>query len=65
MVGYVILIIIAIAVSILVYAFLKVWVPKDKPECLNDVTLIVEKKECVINSGPTGEDQLTISLCPS
>lgn len=52
MVAYVLLIVIAVGLSVAVYAYLKVYVPKDKPECQQDIALIVQQKICTIS--PTG-----------
>ncbi len=46
MVGYVLLIIIAITLSVFVYTWLKKQVPKDTNECEVDVSLIIEKYGC-------------------
>lgn len=43
MIGYVLLIIIAVAVSVLVYGFLKAYVPKEKPQCEKELALIIEE----------------------
>jgi len=41
-VGYVLLVVIAIGLSIGVYSYLRVFVPKEKPECQEDIHLIVQ-----------------------
>ncbi|MBS3072030.1 hypothetical protein J4408_03495 [Candidatus Pacearchaeota archaeon] len=51
MVGYVLLVVIAVSISVLVYNFLKVYVPKEKPECSKEVSLIIQEAECIISSG--------------
>lgn len=43
MVGYVLLVVIAVGISILVYNFLKLYVPKEKPECEKELSLIIEE----------------------
>lgn len=61
MVGYVLLVIIAISISILVYNYLEIYVPKEKPECPDghDVTLIIQSASCQIGSE---EDTLSITI---
>lgn len=46
MVGYVLLIVIGISLAALVYAFLKVYVPSDKPVCPDNVALSIEEFSC-------------------
>jgi hypothetical protein len=62
MVGYVLLVVIAIGISVLVYGFLELYVPKEKPECGKDATLIVQDYSCEINPNGDGEDYLSIEL---
>lgn len=50
MVSYVLLIIIAIGLSVLVFAFLSVYIPKEKPECKEDVHAIITKAICNVSS---------------
>lgn len=45
-IGYVLLIIVAVGLSVLVFAYLKLYAPKDKPECKQDVHLIVQDYSC-------------------
>lgn len=45
-VSYVLLIVIAVGLSVLVYSFLKSYVPKEKPLCPEDSSLIVQDYEC-------------------
>jgi len=45
-VGYVILIIIAVSLSVVTYSFLKSYIPKEKAECPSDIGLIVENYTC-------------------
>jgi hypothetical protein len=47
MVGYVILIVIAIGLSVAVFAYLKLYLPKDNPVCSNDVILSIDEVTCV------------------
>jgi hypothetical protein len=46
MIGYVLLIVIAIGLSIAVFAYLKLYLPKDKPKCFEDVVLTVDELDC-------------------
>jgi FlaG/FlaF family flagellin (archaellin) len=46
MVGYVLLIVIAVGLSVAVFSYLKVFVPKDKAECSSDVALVVQQVTC-------------------
>src|SRR3989344_2627893 len=50
MVSYVFLIVIAIGLSIGVFAYLKIYLPKDRVECNQDVSLMVTDYLCVKNS---------------
>ena len=54
-VGYVLLVIIAVGLAGLVFTYLKVFIPKDKVECKTDVHLIMADYECQTN-------KLTITL---
>jgi hypothetical protein len=51
MVSYVLLIVIAVGLSILVFAFLKLYVPPESPHCPDDVSLIVTEKKCDTSAG--------------
>jgi len=46
MIGYVILIVIAVSLSIAVYAFLKLYLPKDVPKCPDDISVSIEYAVC-------------------
>lgn len=46
MVGYVILIAIAVALSTGVFFYLKLYLPEDKPECAQDIDLIIDSLNC-------------------
>lgn len=46
MVGYVLLIVIAVGLSVLVFSYLKFYVPKDMPQCPEDVSLSIEEASC-------------------
>jgi len=60
-VGYVLLVVIAIGLSVGVYSYLKVFVPKEKPECQEDIHLIVQDYSYHFTSSPLKAD-LTITL---
>ena len=45
-VGYTLLIVIALGMAAGVYSFLKVYIPKEKPDCGEDVKLIIEDYSC-------------------
>ncbi len=59
MVSYVLLVIIAVGLSALVFAYLKVYVPKDKAECNSDISIILEKYSCVLDSNGNAELNLS------
>ncbi len=61
MVSYAVLIIIAIGLSVLVYAYLQVYVPKEKATCPSDVALIVQEYTCTA-SKTIGQANLTLTL---
>lgn len=58
-VSYVLLVVIAVGISVAVYAFISVYIPKDKPTCPTDVFLGTTKVEC--NSSTSGT-QFTVGL---
>src|SRR3989338_7575646 len=43
---YVLLVLIAISISSLVFFYLKSYVPKEKPECQQDITLLIQSYSC-------------------
>lgn len=45
-VSYVLLIVIAIGISAMVFAFLKIYLPKAQPQCPSDLSLIVQDYTC-------------------
>ena len=45
-ISYVLLILVAITMGMLVYGFLKLYVPKEKPECKDGINLIIESAQC-------------------
>lgn len=49
MLSYVMLIIIAIAIAALVFGYLEIFVPKDKPKCPADISLIIKEASCEIS----------------
>jgi hypothetical protein len=46
MIGYVLLIVIAVGLSAAVYSYLKIYIPKDKPECPDDINIIMQSYAC-------------------
>src|SRR3989344_2794334 len=52
MISYVLLVVIAIALSVMVYAYLAVQVPKDRAECPPDTKLVVEQWSCSVKIFP-------------
>lgn len=50
-VGYTILIVIAISLSVMVYSFLKLYIPKEKVTCEEDVRLILQDYDCDVSNG--------------
>lgn len=58
-IGYVLLIVLAITLGIVVYGFMEFYVPKEKVECPSDVSLRITRVECsnqnvnitILNSG--------------
>ncbi len=63
MVGYVLLVVIAVGLSIGVYSYLKVFIPKERPECQNDVLLIIDKVDnCFITTDPGGNNIFSLDI---
>ena len=60
MIGYVLLVIIAISLSIAVFAFLKLYVPPGSPECPEEVKLTIDDYSCT-ETDP-GEYSLTVTF---
>ena len=50
--GYVMLIAIAVGLSFLVYAYLKLYVPKDKIDCQEGIALALDSYTCHFESNP-------------
>lgn len=46
MIGYILLITMAIAISVIAYAWLRTYVPKDKLECPSDVSILIKSLNC-------------------
>jgi len=46
LVGYVLLVVLALGMSAAVYSFLNFYIPKDQPQCENDVSLIIQDVSC-------------------
>lgn len=59
MVGYVLLVVVAIGISILVYSYLKFYIPKDNLSCQDGTSLVIVKYSCI--SGNPGSLVLTLS----
>jgi hypothetical protein len=59
-VAYVFLIIIAIGIATSVFYYLKVLIPKDKPECSQEIHLIVSDSSCKILNSTTAYLNVTI-----
>ena len=51
MIGYVLLVVIAIGLSVAVFAYLKLYLPKDEPKCYDDVILSIDDLICVGGEG--------------
>lgn len=72
-VGYTLLIVIALGMAAGVYSFLKVYIPKEKPDCGEDIRLTIEDYSCtasgnvmvtIRNSGLFRADAAFIRLGP-
>jgi len=50
-VGYVLLIVIAITISLMVYAWLKDYIPKNQEECPDDVSIVIKEYNCDLTAG--------------
>lgn len=60
LISYSLLIVIAIAASVLVYSYLKVYVPKDNPTCPDGISILVTDYACNLSIG--GGANLTIDF---
>ena len=56
-IGYVLLVVIAISLSLLVYAWLKNYLPKDVEKCPDSVSLTISNYNCDIE-----ENKITLTL---
>lgn len=61
MIGYVVLIAIAVSLSIAVFFYLKLYLPDERPECEVDIKLTIDSVSCVWNS-PTNPNFVNINL---
>ncbi|MBS3091440.1 hypothetical protein J4217_03275 [Candidatus Pacearchaeota archaeon] len=52
-VSYALLVIIAVGIAVLVYAFLRVYVPKDKLECPDNIAIAIKEVACNYDSAGT------------
>lgn len=50
-VSYTLLIIIAIGLSVMVYSYLKVYAPKEKVECNEDIFAVIKQASCSVSGG--------------
>src|SRR3989344_3866131 len=63
MVGYVLLISIAVALSTAVFFYLKLYLPSDKQECYQDIKLIIDSVSCKVNVvGSSGSSTVNINF---
>ncbi len=46
MIGYVLLIVIAVSMAIAVYSYLKLYLPKDQLQCSNDIAVTIDEDVC-------------------
>jgi len=61
-ISYTLLIFIAVSLSIIAFAFLKLYVPKDRPECKEGISLIIEQATCIINMTDDTKSILDVTL---
>lgn len=62
MIGYVILIAIAVALSAAVFFFLKLYLPSEKPKCYENIDIVIDGATCsIINGGPTANLNINFS----
>jgi|SRR3989338_731186 len=63
MVGYVLLVAIAIGISVGVTLYLNAYIPKEKPECPEDISLLIKDASCkVVNTGSISKTELALTL---
>lgn len=48
MVAYMFLVVIAVGLSVLVFAYLRTYVPKEQPECKEGISLVVQNYSCSV-----------------
>lgn len=58
--SYVLLIAIVIVIAALLFSLLKVYVPKEKPECKQGINLVIEKAVCSHTGGINEIEQLVL-----
>jgi len=46
-IGYVLLIVMTVGLSLMVFSYLKLYTPKDKPECNSEVHLVISDFTCI------------------
>lgn len=61
-IGYVILVAVAITMSFLVYAWMKSYVPKEKLECPNDVSIRIVSAKCVPGDGADTYKKIEVEI---
>lgn len=61
MVSYTLLVAIAVGLSVVVFVYLKLYVPKEKPECMEDISLQIKEVKCEILD-ISRNAELTLSL---
>lgn len=62
MVSYVLLVVIAIGLGALVFAYLQVYVPKDKTTCPDDTSIAIESYSCNYDSSTTPNQNLSLTI---
>lgn len=61
-VSYAMLILIAVILAIMVFAYLKLYIPKEKPECKEGIDLMIENFGCTIGLSNPSQDKINITL---
>ncbi|MEK6856254.1 MAG: hypothetical protein AABX66_03800 [Nanoarchaeota archaeon] len=59
MISYVILIVIALALSVMVFTYLKIDIPKEKPQCSESIALSIRDASCAVDSS---NSQMNLSI---
>jgi len=62
MIGYVLLIVIVISLSIAVFAYLKLYLPKDQPKCQDNVILSIDEVTCVVSETVPTQYEVSVTL---